>query len=624
MLFKKLAEYFAKLEETTLRNKMTEILADLFKEAGKGEIGKLCYLLQGRVAPLYEAIEFGMGEKMVIRAIASGTGVDTGAVLKMFKIKGDLGEAVEEIKSNNKKPALPAGRHIAYNKKINILSVFDVLHKMATAGGKGSQEAKINHLGNLIKEVDPLSAKYIIKIAIAKLRLGFSDMTILDSLSWMIDGTKTSRSQIEKAYNVRPDLGDISEVIKEKGIRGLGKITPEVGTPILMARAERMISGRDIIEKIGKCAIEPKYDGFRVQIHFSRSKINPPAGGSNSKNKNNNLSLFKEDERFIRLFSRNLEDVTGMYPDIVEGIKKQIKAKEAILEGEAIAYNPKTGVYLPFQETVQRKRKYNISEKAKEVPLRLFAFDILYLDGQNLLSLSYTKRREILENTVRKGETILIAREEVVSTPKKLEEIFEESVKQGLEGVMAKKLQGIYRAGARDFNWIKYKKSYASKLADTIDAVVMGYDLGQGKRTDFGIGGFLIGVYDPKKEKFVTVSKIGTGLTDEEWKTLKAEGVKRKVESKPKNYEVDNMMECDVWIEPKIVVEIRADEITRSSVHTAARVMKPSKSGSAYDVEVPGFALRFPRLERFRGDKKPQDATTVSEIQRMYAMQAKK
>ncbi|MCJ7739852.1 ATP-dependent DNA ligase [Candidatus Microgenomates bacterium] len=621
MLFRRLAEYFQQLESTTLRNKLTEILADLFKEAGKGEIGKLCYLLQGRVAPLYEAIEFGMGEKMVIRAIASGTGLETEAVLKIFKNKGDLGETVEEIKSAKSLPCRQAGVKRKAERKINIKEVYEILYKMAEAGGEGSQDGKIQYLGNLIKEVDPLSAKYIIKIAIAKLRLGFSDMTILDSLSWMIDGTKASRSQIEKAYNVRPDLGDISEVIKEKGIRGLGNITPEVGTPILMARAERMTSGRDIIEKIGKCAIEPKYDGFRVQVHFSKSKFNPPAGGPIYKKKDENLHLFKEDERFIRLFSRNLEDVTKMYPDIVEGAKKQIKAKEAILEGEAIAYNPKTGVYLPFQETVQRKRKYNISEKAKEVPLRLFAFDILYLDGQNLLPLSYVKRREILENTIGKGETILIAREEIVSTPKELEEIFEESVKQGLEGVMAKKLEGVYRAGARDFNWIKYKKSYASKLADTIDAVVMGYDLGQGKRTGFGIGGFLIGLYDPKKEKFVTVSKIGTGLTDEEWKQLKLRTKNQKLRTKPKNYEVDNMMECDVWVEPKIVVEIRADEITRSPVHTAGRVMKPSKSGSAYDVEVPGFALRFPRLERFRGDKKPQDATTVSEIQRMYGMQ---
>jgi len=217
--------------------------------------------------------------------------------------------------------------------------------------------------------------------------------------------------------------------------------------------------------------------------------------------------------------------------------------------------------------------------------------------------------------------TILLSDLKIVQNPKEIEEYFKEQVKNGLEGIMAKRLDGTYQAGARGWNWIKLKKSYSSKLSDTIDCVVMGYDFGQGKRSDFGIGDFLIGVYDDKKERFVTVSKIGTGLTDEEWKTLKVQSSKFKVQSKPKNYEVDKMMECDVWVEPKIVVEIRADEITRSPVHTAGRIMEPSQSGNALKVKTAGFALRFPRLERFRDDKKPQDATTLSEVEKMYKKQ---
>jgi len=371
-----------------------------------------------------------------------------------------------------------------------------------------------------------------------------------------------------------------------------------------------MSSGADIIEKIGKCAVEPKYDGFRVQVHLSRIKKQE----SRSKD---------EKREFIRLFSRNLEDVTHMYPDIVEGIKKQIEVKEAIFEGEAIAYNPKTGEYLPFQETVQRKRKYNIEAKAKEIPLRLFAFDLLFVNGENLLHCPYTQRRKKLEELIKKGDGILIASETVVDDPQKLEVIFQDAVTRGLEGVMAKKLAGTYRAGARDFNWIKYKRSYAGKLNDTIDAVVMGYDLGQGKRSGFGIGDFLIGVLDEKKDKFVTVAKIGTGLTDEEWRELKVKSSKFKVAKKPNNYEVDKAMDCDGWMTPKIVVEVRADEITRSPVHTAGRVMGPSKSGSAQEVKEAGFALRFPRLERFRDDKDPQDATTLTEIKRMFQLQGK-
>lgn len=218
---------------------------------------------------------------------------------------------------------------------------------------------------------------------------------------------------------------------------------------------------------------------------------------------------------------------------------------------------------------------------------------------------------------------ILLSELKIAKNAQEIEKYFQEQAKKGLEGIMAKKLEGTYRAGARDFNWIKYKRSYSSKLSDTIDVVVMGYDLGQGKRQSFGIGDFLIGIYDEKQEKFESVSKVGTGLTDEEWKIIKVRSDKLKVKIKPEEYDVDKMMSCDVWIRPSIVVEIRADEITRSPVHTAGRIMKPSKSGSSQEVKEAGYALRFPRLERFRDDKKPEDATTLAEVEKMYKNQGK-
>lgn len=589
MTFKRLSEYFSQLQGTSSRNKYTEILSELFKEANASEIGKLCYLLQGRVVPLYEAVEFGLADKMMIRAIAQGLGLDTQQVSGEFKKEGDLGKTVEKLK-------LASRRKREADRGLSITDVYDVLYKVATAGGSGSQEVKIKLLANLLVEVDPSSARYIVRITLAKLRLGFSDMTMLDSLSWMLKRSKELRSVIEKAYNVRPDLGFISQTIKQKGIKGLAYVTPTVGTPILMARAERMTNSEDIIPKIGKCAIEPKYDGFRLQGHF--------------------------DGKNVKLFSRNLEDVTPMYPDIVVGIKKQLK-KKAVFEGEAIGINIKTGEYLPFQETVQRKRKYDIEVKAKEIPLHLFAFDCLIYDEESLIGKSYVERRQYLEKLIDTGTVIHFAKKDIVSDPKKLEELFQDAVIRGLEGVMAKKLEGVYQAGARDFNWIKYKKSYSGKVSDTIDTVVMGYDSGQGKRSGFGIGDFLIGVYDGKKDLFVTVSKIGTGLTDEEWKTIKIRSDKLKVKDKPKEYDVDKMMECDVWIAPEIVVEIRADEITRSPVHTAGRVMVATKSGNAQEVKEAGYALRFPRLERFRDDKKPEDATSLAEVEKMYKNQGK-
>jgi DNA ligase-1 len=409
------------------------------------------------------------------------------------------------------------------------------------------------------------------------MRLGFSDMTVLDALSWMATGSKDARKEIEKAFNVRPDLGFIAKTVKEKGLNGLKKVGPEVGVPIMMARAERLSSGEEIMKQIGRCAIEGKFDGFRVAVHFQKSKI--------------------------ILFSRNMENTTAMFPDLVEAVKRQVKAEEAIFEGEAIGYNSQTGKFLPFQETVSRKRKYDIEKMAKEVPLKLICFDCLYLDGQNLIGQSFLERRKALEKIIGKGETLILSQMTIVEKPEEIENLFQEAIGKGLEGIMAKKLDGVYQAGARGWNWIKYKKSYQGKLSDTIDALVMGYDFGQGKRSSFGIGDFLIGVYETKTDTFKTVAKIGTGLTDEEWRKLKVKSQKLKVKSKPARYDVSKAMDCDVWVEPKMVVVIKADEITKSPVHTAK------------------LALRFPRLVDFRDDKAPEDTTSLTEIEEMFKAQ---
>jgi len=614
MKFIELAKYFQKLENITSRNEMVLILADLFRKSDKNEIDKICYLTQGRVAPLYEAIEFGMAEKMVIRAIAIGYEISIEKVTTLFKTLGDLGAVAEKLRIMNKELRI---------KNKEVCDVFEVLKNIAEAGGSGSVDVKTNLLASLLKELDSLSNRYIVRIPVAKMRLGFSDMTVLDSLSWMTGKSKEHRKEIERAFNVRPDLGFIAKTIKEEGIGGLLRVNPKVGTPILMARAERLSSGKEIIDKIGPSAIEPKIDGFRLQCHFLRKGFRKTA----IKNSAQSSFDFVPDGNGIqkvRLFTRNLEDVTFMYPDITSGIEKQISGDEVIFEGEAIAYNLNNGEYLPFQETVQRKRKYDIEKMKKEVPLRLICFDILYKDGKNYLNEPYKIRREKLEKSINKGETVLISEEQVISNPTVLEQVFQDAVARGLEGVMAKRLDGVYQAGARGWNWIKYKRSYDAKLDDTIDALVMGYDFGQGKRTGFGIGAFLIGIYDKESDSFKTIAKIGTGLTDEEWKALKVKSHKLKVKSKPARYDVDKMMECDVWVEPFTIVVIKADEITRSPVHTAGREMQKTKGGGGMEVKTPGFALRFPRLVDFRDDKSSEDATSLVEIEEMYNLQSKK
>lgn len=597
MKFRQLAEYFQLIEKTTSRLKITEILANLFHNLSFLEIDKTLYLMQGRVAPLYEKIEFGMAEKMIIKAICLALNIERSFFEKKFKEIGDLGYTVEELKKRI---------HLLTEKELTINEVYEELLKIAKASGEGSQEVKLKILSSLIQQLDPLSSRYIVRIPAGVLRLGFSDMTVLDAFSWMLKKDKSLRKIIEKAYHVRPDLGYIGKIIKEKGIKAIEKIKPDVFTPILMMRAERLSSSKEIIEKIGRCAIENKYDGFRLQCHYKKT----------------------EKQAVVRLFSRNLEDVTFMYPDIVEGIKKEVIAKEAIFEGEAIGFNPSNGEFLPFQETVQRKRKYDVEKKAKEIPLKLFVFELLYFNGESLLEKPFIERRKKLTKMIRTTgdvfqDTIIIATEEITDDEKKVNLLFEEAISKGLEGIVAKKLNGIYQPGARGWNWIKLKRSYASKINDTIDCLILGYDFGKGKRASFGIGAFLVGIYDEKEDKYVTVAKIGSGLSDEEWRQLFTISQKYRVKNKPNNYLVDKTMECDVWLAPALVVEVRADEITRSPVHTAGRKMKPSKTGTAFEVDIPGFALRFPRLERFRNDKKPEDITSLKELETMYLSQKK-
>lgn len=595
MKFSKLAFYFGEIEKTASRVAITQQLADLFKKLEPGEFNKTMYLLMGRVAPLYEALEFGMAEKTVIKSVAKALNIDQKDIEKENKKIGDFGLTVELLKRQYSS---------LEEKDLPVSEVFQALYDLAKLSGIGSQEAKINTLAILIRQVDPLASRFLVRIPLGIMRLGFSDMTVLDALSWMVGGDKSLRQIIERAYHVRPDLGFIGALIKEKGVHALSKIEPVVNTPILMMRAERLSSGEEIIQKIGQCFVEPKYDGFRLQIHYSKKKGE------------------------VRLFTRNLENVSYMYPDLVEGVNKQIKADEIIFEGEAIAFDPLTGSFLPFQETVQRKRKYNIEAKAKEIPLKLFAFDLLYSNGKNYIREPYVDRHNALDKIIASSkdsitDTIILTSSQMMREGKKLDLMFDEYISKGLEGIIAKKRDGIYQPGARGWNWIKFKRSYSAHVEDTIDCLVMGYDLGRGKRTSFGIGAFLVGVYDKKTDTFVTIAKIGTGLTDEEWKELQIKSQKNKVQHKPTNYDVDRAMNCDVWVVPKIVVEIRADEITRSAVHTAGRVMKASKSGTAVEVDVAGYALRFPRLERFRDDKNPTDATTLLEIEKMYKRQRK-
>ncbi|MBI2405460.1 ATP-dependent DNA ligase [Candidatus Microgenomates bacterium] len=591
MTFRELSNYLEKLEKTTSRNEITRILAELFKKTPATEIDKVCYLLLGELVPAYKGIEFNLAERMMVRILARAYGVEPGKVAAMYKKSGDLGDVATALAANSK--------HEARNSKLSVPEVYDRLMEIATEGGAGSQGRKITKMAKLLLELDSISAKFVARIPVGRLRLGFSDVTILDALSVMEKGDKSARPQIEQAYNVTADIGMIAQHVKKGGIGSLSRVKAQPGIPIRPSLAERLPTAEKIIEKVGpKVGVEPKLDGFRTTIHI----------------------WYEGGKKQVATFSRNLENTTHMFPEIIAAARK-LPVRSVILDGETIGYNPKTGKFLPFQETVQRKRKHGIEEAAKKLPLRVFVFDILYLNGRDLLSVPFIKRREILEKTLKvhqDGVKLVVQR--ITSDVAVVKEEFKKNITAGLEGIVAKKLDSPYRAGSRGFEWIKLKGGSGALeqlraggkggLLDTVDCVVMGAYRGRGKRASFGVGGFLLGVREG--DQYFTISRLGTGLSDEQFREANKRIEKLKVKEQPKEYVVVKEATPDIWAKPSLVVEILADEITLSPRHTAG-----NKSGR-------GYSLRFPRLVRFRDDKNAQDATSVKEIESMYKSQKTK
>ncbi|OGE08132.1 hypothetical protein A3A60_04415 [Candidatus Curtissbacteria bacterium RIFCSPLOWO2_01_FULL_42_26] len=617
MFFSTLSSYYEKLEATSKRLELIDILSKLFKESDAAEIGKICYLIQGRVAPFFEPVEIGMAESMVAQAIGKAYGPTSprlrgvnnskDEVLKLYRQKGNMGLAAQEL--SNKKHGT--------RDKLSVSEVFEGLLKIARFSGKGTVEQKVSTLADILKKLDPTSVKHVVNIPLGTLRLGIGDPTVMDALSIAKVGKKDLRPVIEDAYNKTSDLGCVAEIFFRRGEKGLREVKLVVGKPVRPALAERLPNADEVIKRVGnKFAAEPKFDGFRVQIHLDRSAKARPLHGRDPELRPGLKS------GHVEIFSRNLEDMTHAFPDLVEGVLKEVKAKSAILEGEAIAYNPVTAEFLPFQETTKRRRKYKIEEKVKELPLVCFAFDVLYLDGHDITQKPYSERRKLLERILPAGrqvikanhsETIRIAEERILKSASEIQEFFNESISEGLEGIMIKKLDSPYKAGGRGFHWIKFKRAQSGELNDTVDCVLLGVYAGRGKRTEFGVGGLLVGIYDEKKDEFVTISRVGTGLTDEEFRKVNEIAKHLKVSHKPAR--VNAKIEPSFWLEPKVVLEIYADEITRSPIHTAGF---DEKTGT-------GFALRFPRLVKFReADKRAEDSTTVDEIRKLYENQYKK
>ncbi len=593
MKFILIAKTLDMVEKISSRIQMTNTLVDLFKNTPKEIVDKVVYFLQGKLWPEWKGLpELGLGEKLLIKAIAMSVGEKENKVIELYKMEGDLGKITEELKKRNKTSAaagLMAFIGSGQKEGLSVEKVYDILSRIATAQGEGSRDLKLRLLSGLLREAEPIEARFIVRFVEGRHRIGVGDMTILDALAIAYAGGGTYRPIIERAYNLRADLGNIAKIVAEKGIEAIKEIKPSVGIPVKPMLAERHNDPLEILAKAGGKAIaEYKYDGERVQIH-------------------------KKGEN-IWLFSRRLENITKMYPDVVEEVRKAVNANEAIVEGEIVAIDPETGDMRPFQILMTRKRKYEIQRAIKEVPVRVYLFDAIYCDGEDLTTKTLQERKKVLEKIITETEGIRLAEYRLVETPEDLEKFFLEAIEFGAEGIMIKAVhqKSIYQAGNRGWLWIKYKRDYKSEMTDTVDLVVVGAFKGRGKRGK-KLSTLLMAALDKENGVYRTVCKVGTGFTDEELDRMQGLLEKYRIESK--HPLVISDIEPDAWIEPVLVAEIMGAEITLSPLHTCAR--------GAIKKDV-GISIRFPRFIRWRDDKGPEDITTCKELVEMYYLQLRK
>ncbi|MHA1311300.1 MAG: ATP-dependent DNA ligase [Candidatus Helarchaeota archaeon] len=599
--FKDVVKVFDKLEETSATLEKIRILKQLFNSVDPEEIDKLIYLTQGILHPNYLPMPpIGIAEKVAIKAISKMSRLKETNIKKIIDESGGIGNAIEKILKQRKSTKTldsfikKPGQAVSKEKDQSISEVYNSLDEISNQVGTGSTLKKIDLLSNLLSRSTPKEAKYILRIILGTLRMGIADMTIINALSIAFTDSKKNKEFIEEKYNICPDLGRIGKILSKKGLEGLNEINIQVGIPIKMMLAQRAKSIEDIFERMGaKFACEYKYDGERVQAHKNDNKI--------------------------FLFSRNTENITKMYPDIVDAVKK-LQSKTLIIEGEVVAIDPITGRIKPFQELMRRRRKHDIDQKKLEYPVELYLFDILFKNGENLLKEPYIKRRNILEKIVLESDLgensiLKLATQKIVSTNTELEQFFQDSLDQ-CEGLMIKSINesSIYQAGNRGYIWLKLKKSYQSKMIDSVDTVVIGAYMGRGRRGG-SYGALLCAVYNKSKNLFQSICKLGSGFKDEDLERMPEIFGRLELIEKPPDIDiVAEKLVPDIWFKPEVVCSVIGDEITLSPDHRA---------GYNLIRENAGFAIRFPRFLGFREDKSVKDITTIEEIMELYNKQTK-
>lgn len=583
MKFSEVAQLLEKLEQTSSRNTLTEELAAFLKKTSSHEASILVYLLQGRLVPKYVDLEFNISKKLIIQALDDEFSKEEKTAKNLFNSLGDMGLVSEQMTQSQ-----TTDKHL--------IDVYEELQVIAKLEGKGSQDGKKEKYISLVSSLTPMGVRYVTRMIIGNLRLGMSDKTILDALSWYAVGDKSLRKKLDRAYGVRADIGALTQVVLEsKDLeKDLQSISLTPLTPVAAKLVERAKDYEEVWKRMPNCFVQPKLDGLRGQIHF-------------------------DGKTHAEIYSRNMESLTKQFPEITRDIQKF--GKSIILDSEIIGWNQKENQYLQFQDTIKRRRKYDITQHAQDIPIRAMCFDVLFFDGKDLTEEPLEKRLELLSNLMieHKTESLHMLETKQMKSSEELKEYFEEKVYAGLEGIITKQLQTTYEAGTRNFSWIKLKANTMSDLVDTLDVAVLGYYSGKGTRSKFGVGTLLAGIFDPKTESYYSIGKVGSGFTDENLGIIKKDLDEIAISQKPNNYFVDSTLEPDVWVQPKIIMEIVADELTRSKIHLAAKGIKTKVKNDEYEK---GISVRFPRMKIW--NRKDKDIpTTVEELVRMYEIRRK-
>jgi DNA ligase-1 len=566
MRYAVLAEAFEKLEKTSSYIKKNEVIVELLKRTPAEEMERVVLLLLGRPWPAYVSKETGVGLQQLKKAVAKAAGYSPAEVDKLMKQVGDLGEVAKQLLGKKRQVTL-------FAEHLTVKKVFENIKQLPEITGEGSVDRKIASIAELLTNATTLEAKFTVRTVIGDLRIGVAEGRLRDAIASAF-GVKPE--VVEHAYMLTTDYSIVAKAVATGGERGLEKLVVAVGHPVNPMLAQRAETIDEVLKRMGgKAGFEIKLDGIRVQVH-------------------------KDGDR-ISLFTRRMEDYTNMFPDLVDPLSKALKPKRAIVDGELVAIDKRTGRPMPFQEVLKRRRKYEIKQTIEQIPVEIHLFDVLMSDGGVMLDEPYAERRKVLERIVKpvKGK-VMVIEQRVLSKPDEIKKFMDWALKIGHEGLLAKDLKASYRAGRREFVWLKLKP-----VLETLDLVVVGGLYGKGKRAGF-FGSYILAARHEETGKFLTVTKCGSGYTDEDLEALTKHF--KKIQLPKPHPDVLIEFDCDSYFKPATVFELTFEEIQKS----------PAEKHSS------GYGLRFPRYVRIREDKGPDQIGSVREIAEMYEGQEKR